>query len=321
MILSLSHYDLDGVSCQLVLDEYLGKTDMITKMNIGYNKIDEYINIIEDFCISQRPDSVYVTDLSFDIKQLTNLSEITKDFPYINFYFIDHHPIEDYKHLKSTNFHILVSKKASATKLVNLYIKNNFKNKKHLNISTIPELDTYVEFVNAYDIWLDETEEFKTGFIYNELFWSYGLKHFRSKFGSDYRLKDTDFNRFNKITNEKNELYNKIKTNNRMIELGNKDIFIIFIDDFNSHITIDFPDFKSYLIINSTGKASVRLKKLDNMQEIQDNIFKGLETLDNINNFGGHLGAFGIGLSDNSPDKLVKFAKEMMYILDESLNI
>ena len=86
-VLSLSHSDLDGISSQIVLRAKFGE---ITRMNISYGKIYEYLEIIEDYCYRSRPSEVFVTDLSFQYSELQKLAEIATNNPAINFYFIDH---------------------------------------------------------------------------------------------------------------------------------------------------------------------------------------------------------------------------------------
>lgn len=311
MILSLSHYDLDGISCQFVINQHLGN---ISRMNIGYNKVDEYINIIDDSCAHQRPNMVFVTDLSFSLEQLTKLSYVAQKYNDINFYFIDHHPFEEsYDHLKSKNFHIVISDKASATKLTNLYIKKNWA------VNTNPELDQYVDYVNAYDIWLDDTPEFKVGFVYNELFWLYGFQHFWGRFNGDYNLRNSDKEKYKEVMQKKQKLFTKLWESGRILDIGNKDLLMLFLDEYHAHVTIDYPGYKSYVIISSNGKCSVRLKDVKDKELVQSFMFEEIAKMDNINNYGGHHGAFGIGLQDNDPGKLIKFAKEMMHTVDIAL--
>jgi oligoribonuclease NrnB/cAMP/cGMP phosphodiesterase (DHH superfamily) len=257
---------------------------------------------------------VFVTDLSFSLEQLTKLSHVADKYSDIQFYFIDHHPFEgDYSHLKSENFHIVISDKASATKLTNLYIKKNW------DTPELPELDQFVDYVNAYDIWLDDTPEFKVGFVYNELFWLYGFQHFWGRFNGDYKLRNSDKEKYKEVIQKKNKLLDKLWKSGRVLDIGNKDLFMIFIDEYHSHITLDYTGYKVYVIISSNGKCSVRLKNVKDKEQIQGLMFNEIEKLPNINNFGGHHGAFGIGLQDNDPHKMIEFAKSMMHVVDSAL--
>jgi oligoribonuclease NrnB/cAMP/cGMP phosphodiesterase (DHH superfamily) len=309
-ILSLSHFDLDGIGCQFVIREYLGEPQ---RMNVGYDKIDEYISIVHEHCSRTSPDYVFVTDLSFSSEQLTALHEVTQAHKNTMFYFIDHHPFEEpYEHLKADNFRIVISPKASGTKLTNLYLKKNFDVKEN------KDLDDIVEYINAYDIWLDDTKAFKVGFVYNELFWLYGIDHFWSRFKDEYSLRNSDKNLYKEQMLKKKKLFDKLQKSGRMMTIG-QELFMIFIDEFQAHVTVDFPGYKVYVIISSKGKTSVRLKNIQDCESVQKSILNRVQKLDNINNYGGHHSAFGIGLNDNSPKNLITFAKEMMHVVDEAL--
>ena len=311
MILSLSHYDLDGISCQFVISNYLGS---ISRMNCGYDKVDEYIDIVDDSCGHQKPQHVFVTDLSFSLEQLTKLSYVAQKYQDIQFYFIDHHPFEgEYNHLKSNNFHIVISPKASATKLTNLYIKKNW------NVREDSELEKYVSYVNAYDIWLDDTPEFKVGFVYNELFWLYGFQHFWGRFNGDFKLRNADKEKYSEILKKKKKLFDKLWNSGRILDIGNKDLLMLFLDEYHSHVTIDYPGYKAYVIVSSKGKASVRLKDVKDKESVQKFMFEQIAKLPNISNYGGHHGAFGIGLQDNNPALMIDFAKSMMNVVDFGL--
>lgn len=312
MILSLSHVDLDGVSCQFVLGDCFG---MITKMNIGYDKIDEYIENVDGFCTNSKPTSVFITDLSFTYEQLNRLTRVVDRHEDILFYFIDHHPFEeDFKDLKRSNFVIIISNKASASMLTYKYLESRF-NYKPNNI-----IGQYIKNVNAYDIWSENESEFKVGFVYNELFWNYGIKHFVSRFNGNYNLNNKDKEKYKEIIGKKNKLFNKLKESGRIFEIENKSIFMIFIDEFISHVTLDFKGFKTYIIVTSRGSISVRLKDVKDKGAMKNLVFKKVSFLPNILNYGGHDAAFGIKLIDNSPKLLIEFSKELLNIMNDYLN-
>ena len=309
-ILSLSHSDLDGIGCQIVLRAQFGE---IRRMNISYGKIDEYLNIIDDYCYRENPTKVFVTDLSFKYHHLELMSSIAEKYPNIKFYFIDHHPFEEkFRHLVLPNFTIVITDKASATKLTYLTIKSNYG----LNNK---ELETFVNYVNAYDIWLDDTPEFKVGFVYNELFWSYKINYFWSKFKDNYKLRNSDKEKYKELIQKKNKLFAKLEKSGRVMKFTNR-ILLIFLDDFQGHVTIDYPDFLSYVIIRSYGGVSVRLdKKVVNDGVTKNNLVKEILTLDYISEAGGHQGAFGTKIEDPNPHRLLEFSKILVELIDVEL--
>jgi len=312
-LLSVSHIDLDGIGCQIVLRQTFGE---MQRMNINYEKVDEYLEIIEEYVYNHRPKEVFITDLSFTFKQLEKLKHITNIFKNTNFYFIDHHPFEEeYKFLNSDNFTIIITDKASATKLTYLFCKNNF----NLNNR---DLEKFVSYINAIDIWLKNTQEFKAGIVYNDLFFSYKIDYFWNKFKDNFNLSMKDKEHFKDLMVKKNKLFNKLENNGRIMKTGgdNKEIIMVFIDTLNTHIQLDYPDFMMYIIIRSYGRASIRLsERIKNPKEIKNILLSKMSQLDHVLDSGGHDRAFGVILDTQEPSDLVKFAKQILYLSDKIL--
>lgn len=313
-VLSISHIDLDGISCQVVLRAQFGE---ITRMNISYGKIDEYLDILDDYCARSQPEYVFVTDLSFRYEELDKLNKIASKHPNVKFIFIDHHPFEEnggeYKHLALPNLVIILSPKASATKLTFLYLKAKFGLLKE-------GLEQFVTYVNAYDIWLEDEPEFKVGFVYNELFWNYKINHFWSRFKDEYKLRNSDKDAYRTLVAKKDKLFNKLEKSGRVMKFANR-ILLIFIDDYQSHVTLDYPDFLTYVVIRSNGGVSVRLRK-EAVKEGQtkNNIIEHIIKLDYIDNAGGHPGAFGTQIENATPHKMVEFSQYLVQVIDKELD-
>ena len=319
-ILSLSHNDLDGLSSQIVLRQHLGE---ITRMNIGYEKIDEYLEIVQDYCNHQRPSQVWVTDLSFTYEQLEKLYRITKENLNIHFYFIDHHPFkEDYKHLIQDNFKILINNKASATKLTHLYLKYNFNNKK-FNAS-LKDLDEYVEYVNTYDLWLKDEPRFKGSIVYNELFWNFKRDYYFTRFKDEFKLRNTDKEKYKELMKKKVKLFDKLDNSGRIFRHepdGNKRIFMIFLDDYKNHVTIDYEGFDVYIIVSSYGGVSIRFRdNLSDTGELKDIIVTEVLKHENVDTAGGHPKAFGMKLNDTSVHHQIEFSKFLLEVVDKALD-
>jgi len=284
-------------------------------MNCTYGKIDEYLDIIDEYVHNHNPKMVFITDLSFKIDHLEKLHLISKKYLGCTFIFIDHHPIdEEYSFLRTKNLKIVISEKASATKLTYKYLIAKY------NAVFDKEMDDYVNWVNAYDIWLKDTPEFKVGIVYNELFWNYGSEYYFSKFRNSQVLETKDKNRYKSLIKEKNTFYNKLEETNKIMKFDN-DILIVFLDDFQTFVTLDYPDYKIYAIINSYGKASVRLANMDEKQKtsIRKCFLTEIDDLDYVISIGGHLSAFGITLNSKEPNILVDLAKNILHTADRSL--
>ena len=321
-ILSLSHNDLDGVSSQIVLRRHLGE---ITRMNISYGKIDEYLEIIQDYCNHQRPSQVWVTDLSFDYEQLKKLNKIAQNNSRIKFYFIDHHPfLEPYDSLGLDNFVIIINSKASATKLTHLYLKYNFNSKK-FNAS-LKDLDEYVEYVNAYDLWLKDEPRFKGSVVYNELFWDFKRDYYFSRFKDELKLRNADKERYKELMKKKVKLFDKMDKSGRIFRHepdGNKRIFMIFLDDYKNHIPLDYEGFDVYVIVSSYGGVSIRLRNnLSDTGELKDIIVSEALKHKDVSAAGGHPRAFGIKLKDTSSSahNQVEFSKFLLGVIDRALD-
>jgi len=309
--LSLSHYDLDGVGCQIVLRKQFGE---LTTMNTSYGRIDEYLDNVESFCHRTKPKRVFITDLSFNVELLTRVNRIAEANPDTNFYFIDHHPFEgEWKHLRRENLTIVISDKASATKLTFLYLKSNFK----FQGQNIDKLEQFVHYVNAYDIWLEETPEFKMGFVLNELFWKYKLVGFWAKFKDEYSLSYSDKEVYKDLIKKKNKLFKKLDDSGRILRFDNR-VLLIFVDDFQGHVTIDYPGFLSYIIVRSTGKGSVRLKtEAVNEGLTKDNLVNSILKTDYISEAGGHPGAFGFSIVEPTAQRMIEFSKILISLIDD----
>ena len=313
-IVSLSHSDLDGISSQIVLRAKFGE---ITRMNLSYGKIQEYLEILDEHCSRLRPNKVFVTDLSFSYEELKKLNEIAHYNPEVQFYFIDHHPFEenngDYSGLILPNLKIVISDKACATKLTMLYLKSNF------GLVVSDELEKFVSYVNGYDIWQEGTPEFKVGFVYNELFWEYKMAHFWSKFKDNYKLRAGDKEVYKDLIKKKDKLFAKLEKSGRVMKFE-KRILLIFIDTFQGHVTLDYPDFLSYVIIRSNGGVSVRLKS-DAVNDglTKNNIVQKVLNSGYVENAGGHHAAFGTMVTDGTAHNMVEFSKLLVTYIDEEL--
>jgi len=321
-ILSLSHTDLDGISAQIVLRFFKGE---INRMNISYNKIVEYLEIVDEYCIHHKPSEVWITDLSFEYSDLLKLNEIASKNEYVKFYFIDHHPLQcsdnEIKKLKRNNLFLMISDKGSATKLIYLFLEKTYKrhNKK---------LSDFVEYVNSYDLWKKEEDTFKGGLVYNELFWSYKKVYFFSRFKDEFTLRESDKEKYKILVNKKNKLFKKLDSSGRIFKHapnGNKRIFMIFLDEFFSNVTLDYPDYKIYVIVTSYGSISVRISdKIDNECLLKDKILNDIKDNPLFLKGGGHNKAFGITISEPNPHNLVEFSKNLLEVIDiqmDNLNI
>jgi len=313
-VFNLSHYDLDGVGCNIVIYNYfkIFNTEF-RKDNCSYSKLTEKLFEIDDlisrdYSIKQ----VFITDLSFEEEQFQILSNISNKHKNVKFFLIDHHPPKsDYKKFNSDNLKIIISNKASGTKLSYLFLKSKIKNEiktkiKDKNNSLYIEnfnnllfnsqaMSDFVDIVNSYDLWLKESDNFQKGLELNELFWNYGLDVFFKKFRDNLELSNNDKVIISKTNDEIDNHFKKIENNNLIFK--NNKVLLVFSDKFNNYITLRY-NAKIYFIvdISQPGKFSVRLRDIPNPEKIQSSIINKIKSLGELTNIGGHPNAFGFNI-------------------------
>jgi oligoribonuclease NrnB/cAMP/cGMP phosphodiesterase (DHH superfamily) len=155
-ILAVSHDDLDGVGCQILLG---GVFKNIEYRNCSYFNIDKELMAID----SKDYDYVFVTDIS------PKIHEVLDDFD--NLILIDHHQNAKNDPTK----HRYVNKKYSATYLTNHFLKKMYGEDKLKRFSKI------VTLINDYDMWI---LKYKGSKALNDLFSLYNSKKFRQRFRS-----------------------------------------------------------------------------------------------------------------------------------------
>ncbi|MDD3343792.1 MAG: 3'-to-5' oligoribonuclease B [Sulfurospirillaceae bacterium] len=150
----LSHTDLDGYGCQMVTQHYF---DSIIFYNSNYGKeINECFNQILDTIQNSKSDKhiILITDLNLTIEQAKEFDSKTnicdKD---VMLLLLDHHKTGE-ECAQSFGWYFLDTNRC-ATKITYDFFAELFgKNTK---------LETFVNVVNAVDIWLEDKPEFELG--------------------------------------------------------------------------------------------------------------------------------------------------------------
>ncbi len=156
----LSHTDLDGYSCQLITKRIF---DDISYYNSNYgSEIDSRIEtILRKIYIEGSDDNlILITDLNLTLQQAKNLVKGVENSPKnIELLLLDHHKtgqecadLYDWYYLDTTR---------CATKITYDYFTD-------LGFD-LKELETYVDVVNAIDIWQSESEHFELGKVFMRL--------------------------------------------------------------------------------------------------------------------------------------------------------
>ena len=290
-VVHLSHTDLDGSGCQILT---YNTFSYIKNFNSTYGNITKNLKIIDEHLDNNSYDMVFITDLSFTEDDFKLLYKITKKHKDLEFIYIDHHPYDyDINQYKTDNFKILVSDKYSATKLTYKFLNKFYQTNDNSN----KEITLLVEYINSFDIWLkDDDKYFKGGLVYNEIFWNYRQLRFFNKFKHyPHKLNNKEKELFRTLMKKKTKLYDKCIKNKRLFTFNNKRIFVIFLDEFGSHITLDYPNYSTYIIVRSYGGMSIRIDpKFEDNGKFKDNLVENIVKLDEILNVGGHNLAIGV---------------------------
>ena len=153
-ILSVSHNDLDGVGCQILLG---GIYKNITYINCSYFTIDkELMNLDEgDY------DYIFVTDISPKIQEVLDKFD--------NLILIDHHQ----NAVNNPSKKRFVNKKYSATFLTNHFLTKMYGEEK------VERFSKMVKLINDYDMWI---LKYKGSKALNDLFSLYNDEKFRDRF-------------------------------------------------------------------------------------------------------------------------------------------
>ena len=159
-VFHLSHTDLDGYSCQLITKRCF---EDITYYNSNYgSEIDSCIDSIlrKIYMQGSEDNLILITDLNLTLHQAKNLVQGVENSPKnIEILLLDHHKtgqdcadMYDWYHLDT---------RRCATKITyDYFLEKGF---------AIEELETYVNVVNAIDIWLHENEHFELGKVFMKL--------------------------------------------------------------------------------------------------------------------------------------------------------
>ncbi len=162
----LSHTDLDGYSCQLVARKFLGQTHCYNS-NYGPEvsaRLDQIANNMAFFS-SREPKRLLITDLNIskeECKQVEKIQSTLENLGHsVEVVLLDHHKSGEAQAAAYGWYHLDSEK--SATRLTLDWCEALTGQKAD------EALESYVQSVNAYDIWLTEDERFEFGKTLNRL--------------------------------------------------------------------------------------------------------------------------------------------------------
>jgi len=277
-ILSVSHDDMDGVGCQIVLGAIFKNIEYLT---CSYSNIDKELMAID----GKEYDYIFVTDIT------PKVSEVLDAFN--NIILIDHHQ----NAINDPSKHRYVNKKYSATYLTNHFLTKMFGDTKLKHLSKI------VKLINDYDTW---TLKYKGSKTLNDLFSLYNSKKFRSRFSTGDLSLSTDEKKYLFYVQDKyNKVYDELIIEE--FETINACWFEsdVFVNEIANNLMIDYGyDFVMFNTMKS-HRVSIRSK----MKDFNFGLYL------KENNFGGgHKQAAGIN-ADTEEDmmRIVDFIENDLY--------
>jgi len=261
MILHVTHNDLDGAGCAVLIKKYLDVADTVY---LNYDEIDDYL--IKNYNSFNK---IIITDLSPTIetaKFLTNYSEL---------FFIDHHKTSEDLSEVIDSYHDITK---SATLLTLEWLKDiGFQ---------VEEYRDFAECVNDYDMWHLKREDSLTMNMYFSLV---GINRFVKRFLDN---PTTIFDSYEKMLLEIEEeskskyLDNALKNLTFYEDIEGRKLAVIFAERYNSelgHHIINNTEAQYVIIINAQKKKiSLRSKNDIDVSKIAVN-----------NGGGGHKNAAG----------------------------
>jgi oligoribonuclease NrnB/cAMP/cGMP phosphodiesterase (DHH superfamily) len=297
VIANLSHYDLDGVVCHILLRNLFPKLD-VRYYTCGYDKLQEKITKLIDDKEIFDIHTVFVTDLSITCDQAKLLKE-----NFNNVFLFDHHEtsylIKDELHSILHNTYI--NKTMCGSALVFRAFEEKLKIVLEGVLKDLPEmslrfdrLKRLVEVTNIYDMWQLHHEQFSLAYYLNDCFWIYRWEQFVDKYIRGFE----GFNTYETMT-----VYGRLKEKTKLINEADKSVFgknknAIFIvtteaERITNEITIALQDYEYYFVYNpESDKLSIRVKNKNK------NLAKALEKLESpiVKEAGGHRFAGGLVL-------------------------
>ena len=307
-VISISHNDLDGVSCQMLLNNTPCSVKCITSSyNYTLYNIKNIKNQLHLYNI------LIITDLVLSKEILEYLIYLHGTFSNLNIYYIDHH-------VESNNvlYNEINRLNTESLDRLNINIDLSMSATKNLsNMLTLSDIQrSYVEAVDAFDIWNIESNSFKLGMVYNTLFWNYNRQSYFSMFKKDTTLLQSNKEDYKKIVNNKNSYFNELESKNLILK-HNKTV-VIFGDDFQNWTSLHYKEFMFNIQVFSFGKILVKINKNYSEDICVQISTKIMETINNelLLNSGGHHHILSLThTGDKDYDIIIDYTKKIYKIL------
>lgn len=281
----ITHYDLDGVTCAIVLDKVF-KFDTVLKG--GYYRIDSFIDEVP-------PGSFVVTsDIALTLEQYLKLKNKTQGL-----IVIDHHPETADLQNKYPHENIVFDDKRAGCKLCLDFLHEDLGE----------DIRRLVNAANAYDLFLREEDPnwFKFGYDLNLIFWDKHFDGFRSRFKDG--IHDSGFEPWErKFITDAKARRDKWLAESTYVEIENSRIKGLICAPADNSIQNDVPFFAKgyevyYIIMQYKQGKDVSIS-VRSPEGGLDNAIPAILDHPAIVSAGGHPKACGINFHPNSNPSL-----------------
>lgn len=281
-ILSISHYDFDGLAAQIVLGNVF---ENIYYINAGYHNINDILAMLSSYKDMYDFDYVFLTDISPDEESLLDKDKII---------LLDHHETA-YKYHNPAKMRF-ISKKSCGALLTKNFVEKYYDIK-------LSHLDELVKLANDYDLWIHDYPMSKK---INDLLPKYWAEKYRARFfDGDVNLRE-DEEEYLKRKEREFKAYcedleiKEYKTINGCVLKAHK-----FVNDVATKL-IDEENYEIVLIRTKNG-VSVRRNKLTECINVG-------EILSENGWGGGYSGAGGFQVqSDNEFKQIALQIEKILY--------
>lgn len=263
-ILSITHSDCDGVSCQIVLGNVYKN---ITYVDCSFYKIDDYLSKVK----FDEYDYVFLTDIYPDKRSNLYLSD--------NIILLDHHNTA-MEYLNPKKLHFVV------TGICGALLTKRFVEKMY-NIK-LTHLDKLIELTNDYDMWVHKYPESK---ILNDLMFYYykSIKFRQEFFNGRTTFTEEELKWYEGRELKYKELYDKLN----VYEFETINGVLVQSDEFVNEISHDLMTKEKYNVVFIQNPNLNRLSVRHNIEG-----FDVGSLLKNLGLGGGHPFAAGMNVKD-----------------------
>lgn len=277
-VLSVSHNDLDGVGCQILLG---GVFKNIEYINSSYYSIDKDLFTIDE----DDYDVIFVTDIS------PKTPEVLDRFK--NLILIDHHQTAENVPEKNR----FVNKKYSATYLVKHFLEKMYGKDK------LKRFTKLVKLINDYDLWI---LKYKGSTAMNDLYSMYNAEKFRERFRhGDITLRKNEIDYLKSVKEKFDKLYDELE----VIEFEdvNACFFVsdIFVNEFSHKLMTE--EGYDFVMFNTLKNYKISIRSM--MEDFNFGLY-----LKDLGIGGGHKKAAGVDLaSEKEMNDKVDFLVKDLY--------